>query len=380
MKGGRIAIIGGGPGGLMLARVLQTRGLAATVFEREGALTERSQGGTLDIHFETGQFALKLAGLEAEFRRVARPEDQGVRIYDPAGTLHHAETGGPGGEADRPEIDRLELRRLLLDALGPGVVRWGHKLRAVTPHDDGTHEVAFENGQSGRYDLVVGADGAWSKVRPLVSPATPAYNGITFFELNFDDVDAQHPAIAQIVGRGMMLALGGGRGLIGQRNGHGRVRVYVALPVAEDWASSAIDPARPAAAKATLAGWFPGWAPELLALIHEAGDRVATWSIRALPVGHRWATRPGVTLIGDAAHLMPPSGEGANLALRDGADLAVALADSDDWAAAVAAAEATMCDRAAAAAADAAGMLAEMLAPDGLEDMLKFFRAHHQPA
>ncbi len=380
MKGGRVAIIGGGPGGLMLARVLQTRGVAATVFEREGALTERSQGGTLDMHPETGQFALKLAGLEAEFRRVARPEDQGFRIYDPAGTLHFAEDGGGGW--DRPEVDRVELRRLLLDSLAPGVVRWGHKLRAIEPRGDGTHEVAFGNGESGRYDLVVGADGGRSRVRPLVSAATPSYSGITFVELNLDDADARHPAVAAVVGRGLMFALGGGKTLVGQRNGHGRICVYAVLTAAEDWVAAHVDPARPAAVKATLLAYFAGWAPELLALIREAGDRVAPWSIRALPVGHRWAPRPGVTLIGDAAHLMPPAGEGANLALRDAADLAVALADSRpaDWPAAVAAHEAIMFDRAAEAAAGAAAMLRDVFGPDGLDHMLQHSREHHQPA
>lgn len=158
-------------------RVLQTRGIGATAFEREAALTGRSQGGSLDIHPETGQHALKLAGLEAEFRRVARPEDQGFRLFDAAGRLHVDHPGGPGSERERPEVDRAELRRLLLDSLRPGVVRWGHRLRSDAPHDDGTHEVACDDGGSGRFDLVVGADGAGSRLRPPVSAATPANCG-----------------------------------------------------------------------------------------------------------------------------------------------------------------------------------------------------------
>lgn len=178
----------------------------------------------------------------------------------------------------------------------------------------------------------------------------------------------------------MLFALGGGKALIAQRDGHGRIRVYAALTAPEAWVAARVDPARPAEARAMLLDHFAGWAPELLAMIRAAGDRVAPRVIRALPVGHRWATRPGLTLIGDAAHPMPPSGEGANLALRDGADLGVALVDSDDRDAAVAGFEALMLDRAGGAAADASGMLDKISDPDGLERMKAFFRAHEQPA
>jgi len=379
MKDRRIAIIGGGPGGLMVARVLQTRGVASTVFEGETSATDRSQGGTLDMHPETGQYALRMAGLEAGFHKVARPEDQGGRIYDSAGTLRFEEPDDPA-HRDRPEVDREVLRRLLLESLDPGVVRWGHKLRAIQPCEDGTSELAFGNGEVGRYDFVVGADGSWSKVRPMVSAAVPSYSGVTFVELHFTDVDRRHPEIAQLVGRGKMFALGNNRGLIAQRNGNTRIFVYAALRVPEDWViSGGIDPTRPLEARVALAEWFPGWASELLALIHQAGDRIVFWKIHALPVGHRWENRPGVTLIGDAAHLMSPfGGDGANLAMRDAADLACALADTNDWEAAVQGFEAQMFDRAEDAAQGAASALDEVFADEGLEHALDQFQGHHQ--
>ena len=76
----RIAIIGGGPGGLMLARLLQLRGLSPVVFERDAHAEERPQGGSLDLHGETGQRAMRLARLEAEFAAAARPENGGAGV------------------------------------------------------------------------------------------------------------------------------------------------------------------------------------------------------------------------------------------------------------------------------------------------------------
>ncbi len=375
----RIAIIGGGPGGLTLARILQTRGIAASVFEGERSADDRPQGGSLDLHDDTGQYALRLAGLEAEFQRVARPEDQGFRLYDSLGALRFAESGASGA-GDRPEVDRVALRGLLLDSLAPDVVRWGHKLRTIAVADDGTSELIFTNGVRERFDLVVGADGAWSRVRPLVSDQLPIYSGVTFVELTVADVDVRHPAIAAIVGRGKMFALGGGRALIAQRNGGGRIFVYAGLRIGEDWATSgALDPTHPAAARAALAEWFAGWAPGLLALIHAAGDRIALRPLHALPIGHRWRHRAGVTLLGDAAHLMSPwGGEGANLAMRDAADLACAVADADanDWRAGIPAYEALMVDRAAVAAQGAAEGLDTTFSDDGLEHALHHFQEH----
>ena len=112
----------------------------------------------------------------------------------------------------------------------------------------------------------------------------------------------------------------------------------------------------PSLSRADLLRHFADWHPDLRRLIAEADDAVRPWPIYMLPPEHRWVHRPTVTLIGDAAHLMPPAGEGANLALRDAADLADALC-SHDWHAAVRAHEQTMMTRAAVAAASAQRLL-----------------------
>ncbi len=124
-----------------------------------------------------------------------------------------------------------------------------------------------------------------------------------------------------LVGNGKMFAVGDNRILIAQRNGHGRIRGYAGLRLAED-AAREWTKASPDRVRANLLHDFAGWAPALTYLI-ESGDFVAVRPLYALPIGHGWKSQSGITLLGDAAHLMSPfSGEGVNLALADAADLA----------------------------------------------------------
>ena len=366
-----IAIIGAGLGGLVLARVLHVHGIAATVLEAEASPQARTQGGMLDIHENNGQVALRAAGLFDEFRALIHPGGQASRVLASDGTLLMAdEDDGTGG---RPEVVRGELRRILLDSLPEGTVQWGHKVVAAEPLGAGRHRVEFANGASTTTDLLVGADGAWSKVRPLVSSAMPSYIGTTYVETHLHDADVRHPASAQAVGGGALFAMMPGRGLFAHREPGGVLHTYVALNRPLEWIAR-IDFADRAAAVARVAAEFAGWAPALIALVTDGETAPVPRPLHALPVDHRWPRVPGVTLLGDAAHLMAPSGEGANLAMFDGAQLAQAIAaHPHDLETALPAYEAELFPRSAAEAAEAIRMIDLCLGDGAPRSLVDFF-------
>lgn len=318
-----ITIVGAGLGGLTLARVLHVHGISSTVYEAEPSAQARTQGGQLDIHEHDGQVALEAAGLTDEFRAAVHVGGEASRILDRHGTVLLDEPDdGTGG---RPEVLRGDLRRILLDSLPDGTVRWGHKVTGVRSVGEGLHELSFADGTTVTTGLLVGADGAWSRIRPLVSDAKPVYTGTSFVETYLYDADERHPAAAAAVGAGAMFALSPGQAIGAHREAGGVLHTYVQLNRPAEWIAS-IDFTDPAAASARVAAEFEEWAPELTALITDGETAPVPRAIHTLPDGHRWDRVPGVTLLGDAAHLTPPAGEGANLAMFDGAELGRAIA------------------------------------------------------
>ncbi|MFE5242457.1 MULTISPECIES: FAD-dependent oxidoreductase [unclassified Streptomyces] len=369
-----VTIIGGGLGGLTLARVLHVHGIPATVYEGEPSASARTQGGLLDIHEDNGQLALRAAGLFEEFLGIVQQGAQASRVLDKDGTVLLDEPDdGTGG---RPEVDRGALRRILLDSLPTDTVRWGRKATSARALGDGRHEVTFADGATVTTGLLVGADGAWSRIRPLLSDAEPEYTGTSLIETWLYDCDTRHPAGARAVGDGSLFALAPGKGISAHREQGGVLHTYVTVNKPREW-MDAIDFTDADAARARVAAEFHDWAPELTALITDGETAPVPRTVNTLPLEHRWNRVPGVTLLGDAAHLMYPAGEGANLAMYDGAELATALAaHPDDTETALAAYEEAMFTRSAASAALASRVQELCFDADAPHSLVGFFTGH----
>ncbi len=347
-----IAIVGGGPAGLTAAAVLHRHGHSVRVYDIDMSREHRAQGGTLDLHEDKAQIALQRAGLLDAFRAVARHEDQENKNVDPVtGDVQRGEV--QDDEAlDRPEIDRGALRDLLLSALPDDVIMWGHRLKSVESAQDGRHHLHFADGGTVTADLIIGADGAWSRVRAALSPELPFYTGVTFLE---GWIENPTPRQADLVGRGTMFAFGGPQAIFAQRNGQGRICVYAAVKRGQDWLKEQL---AATSALQVVQGIYAGWADNLVDLLDGCADFVER-PIFSLNPDFHWTSRPGMTVIGDAAHLMPPVGLGVNLAMLDASDIALAVVENADWQTAVSTAEGHIMDRARAAMAEAVPGFAE---------------------
>ena len=361
-----ITVVGAGMGGLTLARILHLQGAEVQVFDRDASPTGRPQGGMLDIHVDSGQAALRAAGLLEKFRTLTLAGGDAVRVLDKTGTV----LVDQAGNGRRPEVDRGALRDLLLSSLPDGMVRWGHLVTNVRPVEGG-YELTFANGHALKTEVLIGADGAWSKVRSVLSEVKPVYSGLSFVETHFFDADTRHPGPSSVIGQGLFFALGDGKGIMAHRKPNSELCIYAALKVPADWAKTAL-------AREALLEHFADWDNGLRALIADSDSELVPRQIHALPVGHRWERASGMTLVGDAAHLMSPfAGEGVNLAMIDGADLALAIIRyPGNSEAALAEYEAVMFPRAENAARDSAAGLGLILGPDAAQGLAAFFNSH----
>lgn len=317
---------------LTLANILQANSIPFTLFESSPEI--RCQGGSLDLHPQTGQLALREAGLWTHFLKYARPESDVMKIVTLEGEVLWDENGVDKQQVKeeekfdgRPEIDRTALMQILFENLKPGQVHFGRKLKEVTPNETqtATHDLHFADAtKETGFDLVVGGDGTWSRVRNLLSATVPAYSGISAVQLGCNDIK-RNPWLINYIGEGSMAALGQDCAVQAQRQGDGSLKTYGSMRVPEDFlASCGIDwTDEDAARNEYVEKYFAHVSPDLKRVMLESADGLTARALYELPVGFRWEHRPGVTLVGDAAHVFTPfAGEGVNVGMTDALVLA----------------------------------------------------------
>jgi 2-polyprenyl-6-methoxyphenol hydroxylase-like FAD-dependent oxidoreductase len=374
IKDKEIAIIGGGPGGLTLARLLQMNGVDVKVYERDLNKDARMQGATLDLHEESGLKALHKAGLMEAFKANYRPGADKMRIVDKHATILFDDDANGENDRSRPEIDRGPLQQILLDSLLPGTVVWDSQFVSMSQQNS-VWKIEFKNGTQAFADIVIGADGANSKVRPYITPIKPFFVGLTAIEGAVYHSEKASPKIHALLNGGKIFAMDDEKTLIVSSKGDGSLVFYPGFKTDENWSRNCgID----FADKAQVLNWFKteyaGWGSIWGELFENASTRFVPRPQYCMPLDQTWEALPNLTLLGDAAHLMPPyAGEGVNMAMLDALELSQFLTGDDfaDTLSAIAFFEDKMRKRAATAAHDSISSAMELHSPNAVRFMLE---------
>lgn len=380
----KIAIVGGGPGGLTLARLLQLQNAEVKVYERDPDKNARVQGSPLDLHEESGLAALAKADLSDVFKKNFMPGADKKRIVNERAEIffsdHETKVEENFGDPHfRPEIDRGALRKILLESLQPGTIEWNSHFVSMEKQNEGWL-LHFKNRDSVYADIVVAADGANSKIRPYITDIKPFYSGITMLEGNVYDAKNAVPGVAALLSGGKIMAFGNEKDLLMGQKANEEIGFYASFKAGENWAAeSGLD----FSDKTQLLNWFKkeysGWSSIWQELFENAATPFIPRPIYCMPLDQNWEALPNLAMIGDAAHVMPPfAGEGVNMAMLDALELSECLTSGKHKTMqdAIASYETSMRKRAATAAQESLENGERMHAADALETMTNFFSAH----
>ncbi|HMI02978.1 MAG TPA: NAD(P)/FAD-dependent oxidoreductase [Pedobacter sp.] len=384
LKNKQVAIVGGGPGGLTLAKLLQRKGVNVNVYERDLNKDARVQGSPLDLHEESGLAALRKADLLEAFKQNYMPgADRMIVANELAEVFLSDHEGKPeedfGNEYFRPEIDRGALRKILLESLQVDTVVWDSHFLTMEIQNEGWL-LHFKNRPSVYADLVIAADGANSKIRPYITDIKPFYSGITMLEGNIYDAEETAPHINALLNGGKIMAFGNTKNLLLGQKGNGEISFYASFKAGEDWAATN---GLNYHDRTQLLNWFKTTYPEWSSIWHELFENTVVpfipRPIYCTPSDQNWDALPNLTMLGDAAHVMPPfAGEGVNMAMLDALELSECLTTGQYSSIqhTISHYETDMRKRAAIAAKESLENGERMHSASALQDMLDMFGAH----
>jgi len=382
LKSKVIAIVGGGPGGLTLARLLQQKGVNVKVYERDLNSNVRTQGATLDLHENSGLKALISANLLDVFKTRYRIGAEKGRVIDKAGNILFDEHEIRVSEINfdspdaRPEIDRSDLRDMLLNSLTSNTVVWDSHFVSMV-QVAGQWEITFKNGKTALADVVIGADGSNSKIRPFVTKIQSSYAGITILQGNVENAKAKAPRICELLKGGKIYTHSEGKYLHISAKGDGSIDFYISSKMDENWAK---DNRVIFSDRIQLNEWFRNRFAEWNSIWFELFENVdVPMLIRpqyCIPINQTWEAQSNITLLGDAAHIMAPSGEGVNLAMLDALELCECLTNNkfDDLQTAIATYETSMRQRAAEEVETSFEMIEWMHSENAQEKLINLFK------